>query len=120
MRNEWDESVNWIVELRALTAKHTTRVERDRSDDWQEALRASGLFSPFEHQTFANPVRVSVETLRARIASLSFVALLDDEPRARAAGRGLAPGLRPWPGRRRRPVGHPASHHVVWCRRLEV
>jgi SAM-dependent methyltransferase len=120
VRNEWDESVDWIVELRALTAKHAARVERDRSDDWQEALSASGLFSPFEQQAFANPVRVSVDTLQARIASLSFVALLDDEPRAvlldevsrLVCDRGLvaADGL----------LDTPYRTYVVWCRRLQV
>ncbi len=119
VRNEWDDSVDWIVEMRALTAKHASRVERDRSDDWRETLGATGLFSSYQEQTFANPVRVSAETLRARIASLSFVALLDDEPRSRllaevsdlVAARGLvaADGL----------LDTPYRTHVTWCRRLE-
>ena len=120
MRNEWDESVDWIVEMRALTAKHAARVERDRSDAWREALGATGLFSPYEEAMFPNPVRVSVDTLRARIASLSFVALLDDAPRERlldevaelVARRGLvaADGL----------LDTPYRTHLTWCRRLEV
>ncbi len=119
VRNEWDESVDWIVELRALTAEHMARVERDRADDWREPVSATGLFSPYRERSFANPVRVSVETLRARIASLSFVALLDDEPRGRlldavsdlVAERGLvaADGL----------LDTPYRTFVVWCRRLE-
>jgi SAM-dependent methyltransferase len=120
VRNEWDESVDWIAEMRGLTAKHADRIERDRSDDWREALGASGLFSPYRERMFPNPVRVSPETLRARIASLSFVALLDDEPRARlldevsalVTERGLvaADGL----------LDTPYRTHVTWCRRLEV
>jgi ubiquinone/menaquinone biosynthesis C-methylase UbiE len=120
VRNEWDESVAFIDELRALTAEHTGRLERDRSDDWRDGLRATGLFSPIQEQAFANPVRVSVETLRARIASLSFVALLDDEPRARlldavsdlAAAHGVvaADGM----------LDTPYRTHIAWCRRREV
>lgn len=119
VRNEWDESVDWIAEMRALTARRAARVERDRSDEWREALGATGLFSPYREQTFPNPVRVSVDTLRARIASLSFVALLDEEPRRRlldevsdlVAERGLvAPdGL----------LDTPYRTQIMWCRRLE-
>jgi SAM-dependent methyltransferase len=120
VRNEWDESVDWIVEMRALTAEHAARIERDRSDDWREALGATGLFSPYREEAFPNPVRVSVETLRARIASLSFVALLDEAPREQlldavsemVAKRGLvaADGL----------LDTPYRTHVTWCRRLEM
>jgi SAM-dependent methyltransferase len=120
VRNEWDESVDWIVEMRALTAEHAARIERDRSDDWREALGATGLFSPYREEAFPNPVRVSVETLRARIASLSFVALLDQAPREQlldavsemVAKRGLvaADGL----------LDTPYRTHITWCRRLEV
>ncbi len=119
VRNEWDESMSWIAELRALTAKHAARVERDRSDDWREALGATGLFSPYQEQTFPNPVRVRADALRARIASLSFVALLEAEPRERlldemsdlVAERGLvaADGL----------LDTPYRTHITWCRRLE-
>ena len=116
VRNEWDESVDWIVEMRALTAKHADRIERDRSDDWREALAATGLFSPYQEAVFPNAVRVSVATLRARIASLSFVALLDDAARERlldevsdlVTQRGLiaADGL----------LDTPYRTHVTWCR----
>jgi hypothetical protein len=105
---------------RALTAKHAVRVERDRSDDRRRALGATGLFSPYQEQTFSNPVRVSVDTLRARIASLSFVALLEHEPRERlldevshlVAERGLvaADGL----------LDTPYRTHITWCRRRET
>ncbi len=120
VRNEWDESVDWIVAMRALIAKHASRVERDRSDDWRESLGATGLFSPQREEMFPNPVRVSPDTLRARIASLSFVALLDDQPRMRlldevsdlVAQRGLvaADGL----------LDTPYRTHITWCRRVEM
>ncbi|MGZ4179046.1 MAG: class I SAM-dependent methyltransferase [Solirubrobacteraceae bacterium] len=120
VRNEWDESVDWIAQMRALTARYSGRRERDRSDEWREVLGATGLFSPLTEQVFRNPVRVDPDTLRARIASLSFVALLDDEARGRlldavsdlVANRGLvaADGL----------LDTPYRTHVVWCRRLEV
>lgn len=62
----------------------------------------------------------SADTLRARIASLSFVALLDDEPRGRlldevsalVAARDLvaADGL----------LDTPYRTHITWCRRIEM
>ena len=118
VRNEWDESVQWIVAMRDLIAAHASRVERDRSDDWREALAASGRFSPYQEAIFPNPVRVSPEVLRARVASLSFVALLDDAARERlldavsdlVAERDLvaADGL----------LDTPYRTHITWCRSL--
>jgi SAM-dependent methyltransferase len=118
VRNEWDESVAWIGELRALIAQDSGRRERDRSDEWRVLLGATGLFSPISEQVFPNPVRVDPDTLRARVASLSFVALLDDQPREGlldavselVAERGLvaADGL----------LDTPYRTHVTWCRRL--
>lgn len=117
VRNEWDDSVPWIVAMRDLIARHASRIERDRSDDWREPLAATGLFSPYQEATFSNPVRVSVEMLRARVASLSFVALLDDVARERlldavaelVAERDLVAtdGL----------LDTPYRTHVTWCRR---
>ena len=119
IRNEWDDSISWIAELKALTAEHAHRVERDRADEWRETLAATGLFSPLAEQVFPNPVRVSVETLHSRVASLSFVAMLDDAPRERlrdavsdlVSKRGLvaADGL----------LDTPYRTHVVWCRRRD-
>jgi SAM-dependent methyltransferase len=119
VRNEWDESVQWIVAMREVIAQYASRVERDRSDDWREPLAATGLFSPYEEAVFPNLVRVSIETLRARVASLSFVALLEDAPRQRlldavadlVAERGLvaADGL----------LDTPYRTHVTWCRGLD-
>jgi SAM-dependent methyltransferase len=119
VRNEWDESVDWIAEMRALTARYSGRRERDRSDEWREVLGATGLFSPLSEQVFPNPVRVDPDTLRARIASLSFVALLDDEARGRlldavsdlVAQRGLLAD----DGR----LDTPYRTHVTWCRRRD-
>jgi SAM-dependent methyltransferase len=120
VRNEWDRSVDWIADLRGLTDEHTARRERDRSDEWREALAATGLFSEAREETFPNPVRVTLDTLRARIASLSFVALLDERPRTElldevsrlVQDRGLigADGM----------IDTPYRTHVVWCRRLDA
>jgi SAM-dependent methyltransferase len=120
LRNEWDRSVDWIADLRGLTDEHTARRERDRSDEWREALAATGLFSEARDEAFPNPVRVSLDTLRARMASLSFVALLDEQPRTElldevsrlVRDRGLiaADGM----------IDTPYRTHVVWCRALKT
>ena len=69
VRNEWDESVAWIVEMRALTAQHSAeRRARPlrRLAGGAERDRVCSRHS--EQQTFPNPVRVILDTLRARIA----------------------------------------------------
>ena len=68
---------------------------------------------------FPNPVRVDVETLLARVASLSYVAMLDDAARAdlldgvaRLVGN---EGLVATDGR----LDTPYRTHVTWGRRRD-
>lgn len=120
IRNEWDESVPWVAELRSLTAEHAGQPPHRHPNNSGAALDATGLFSATQERVFANRVRVDSETLQDRMSSLSYVALLDAGPRralrdavARfVSERGLvdADGL----------LDTPYRTHVVWCRRLEV
>ena len=120
VRNEWDESVPWVVELRTLIAEHAGQPPHRHGRRWRTALEATGLFTPLKEEVFAHPVRVDLEGLRARVASLSYVALMDGDARAGlldaatdlAARRGLVSA-----------DGHvvtPYRTHVLWCRRREA
>ena len=121
VRNEWDESVD-VDRGDAGADRRARRPASNATAPTSGGRRsaATGLFSPYQEAMFPNPVRVDVDTLRARVASLSFVALLDDAPRERlldavsdlVAERGLvgADGL----------LDTPYRTHVTWCRRLEA
>jgi SAM-dependent methyltransferase len=120
IRNEWDESVAWIVEMRALVAEHAGQPPRRHADHWRAPLAATRLFTPLVEEVFPNPVRVDLDTLLARVASLSYVALLEDD--ARRAVLDAVAGL----VADRRLVGSdgmldtPYRTHVAWCRRRDA
>jgi ubiquinone/menaquinone biosynthesis C-methylase UbiE len=120
VRNEWDESVPWVAELRALIAEHAGEPPHRHARGWRAALEATGLFTPLQEEVFAHPVAVDLKTLQARVASLSYVAMMDVNARRRlldavgdlARERGLVAA-----------DGHlvtPYRTHVVWCRRREA
>jgi SAM-dependent methyltransferase len=117
MRNEWDESAAWVVELRALIAEHAGEPPHRHGRRWLAALEETGLFTPLEEEEFAHPVRVDLDGLRARVASLSYVALMDGDARARlldaAADLARKRGLVSADGH----VITPYRTHVLWCRR---
>jgi SAM-dependent methyltransferase len=120
VRNEWDESVAWVVELRALIAEHAGQPPHRHARGWRTTLEATGLFTPLQEQVFAHPVEVDLETLQARVASLSYVAMMDGNARGRllsavsdlARERGLI-------GAHGRLVT-PYRTHVLWCRRRQA
>jgi ubiquinone/menaquinone biosynthesis C-methylase UbiE len=120
LRNEWDESVTWVVELRALIAAHAGEPPHRHARGWRVALEATGLFTPLQEEVFAHPVQVDLETLQARVASLSYVAMMDGGARAQLLGavsdlareRGLVGAH-----------GHlvtPYRTHALWCRRAKA
>ena len=120
VRNEWDESVPWVVDLRALIAEHAGEPPRRHAGGWRAALEVTGRFTSLEEEVFAHPVQVNLETLQARVASLSYVAMMESGARGRLLGavsdlaheRGLVAA-----------DGHlvtPYRTHVVWCRRREA
>lgn len=120
VRNEWDESVPWVVDLRALIAEHAGEPPHRHTRGWRAALEATGRFTALEEEVFAHPVQVDLATLQARVASLSYVAMMDGEARGRLLGavsdlaheHGLVTA-----------EGHlvtPYRTHVVWCRRREA
>jgi ubiquinone/menaquinone biosynthesis C-methylase UbiE len=119
IRNEWDESVPWVGALRALIARHAGEPPHRHERKWRTALEATALFTPPEEEVFDHPVDVDLETLRARVASLSYVAMMDEDRRAAlldavcelARDQGLVASS----GR----IVTPYRTHVIWCRRRD-
>jgi SAM-dependent methyltransferase len=117
IRNEWDESVGWVAEMRALIARRAGEGPRRHGRDWREPLAATGLFTPLSERVVANPIRVDADTLAARIASMSYIAMMDDDRRTAllndigelVSARGVvgADGG----------IETPYDTHVLWCRR---
>ena len=119
IRNEWDDSVAWIGQMRALIAETAGQPPHRHAHHWRGLLEAAGLFTPLVEEVFPNPVRVDVETLLARVASLSYVAMLDDAARADLLD-GVArlvgtEGLVAADGR----LDTPYRTHVAWGRRRD-
>jgi SAM-dependent methyltransferase len=119
MRNEWDESVAWIARMRALIAEHAGQPPRRHAQHWRGPLEATGLFTPLAEATFPNPARVSLDTLLARVASLSYVALLESDAR-RALLDAVARLVRDRQllGRDGR-LDTPYRTDAAWCRRRD-
>lgn len=116
IRNEWDESVAWVLDMRRLVAEHAGPPPRTHRRSWRDPLETSGLFAPLAEQVVPNPVAVDLPTLLARIASISFVAMMPAAERRRlldalaelVRGRGLvgADGQ----------IATPYRTHVMWTR----
>jgi SAM-dependent methyltransferase len=99
VRNEWDAQGPWALALR----DYIHDVWRDPSThggDWRSELDATGRFEPFAEDSVANDQWGDLESLLARVASMSYIAARPDDERARVldgarellVGRGLAPG----------------------------
>jgi SAM-dependent methyltransferase len=84
------------VRIQELLAPYRGDTPAHASDGWRAAIDASDLFEPAGLQTFANAQSLDGDGLVDRFGSVSFVAALDDAPRAQllAALRALAGGGR--------------------------
>jgi SAM-dependent methyltransferase len=83
IRNEWDKSVDWVAAMYDLIRKHAGDPPHRHPRGWRAALDATGRFAPLTERVFPNPVEVDVEALAARVASLSYIAMLAAADRER-------------------------------------
>jgi SAM-dependent methyltransferase len=79
--NVKDESVEWVRLLSEIIEPYRGRAPRVASGAWKDAFERTELFTPLERARFAFVHDVDVETLVARVASISFIAAL--APRVR-------------------------------------
>ena len=81
--NARDESADWVARLSDIIEPHRGDVPRFVSRKWERAFEATELFGPLEERQFGFAQEMDAETLAARVASISFIAALSDDERAR-------------------------------------
>jgi ubiquinone/menaquinone biosynthesis C-methylase UbiE len=112
--NVRDETVEWERRLSELMKRHQAEAPRKRWGRWRDAFERTELFTPLRERKFVHEQKGDVDTMLARVASISFVSALPDEQRARFLGevRALV-----------EPYGSPLVMHyrteVYWCRRRD-
>jgi ubiquinone/menaquinone biosynthesis C-methylase UbiE len=115
--NSWDESVPWVQRTQALVHEHVKDAPQQRTSSWAQRLAETELFTTLEQETFANVVRGDVDTLLARVASVSYIAALD-EPEREQVLAGVRDVLATDPlTRNQAELAMPYTTHVTWCRR---
>jgi SAM-dependent methyltransferase len=81
--NVWDDSVEWVARMQELVRAHQGETPQRSTSAWREQLSTTGLFTPFADRALPHVVRGTLDVLRARIASTSFIATLPERERAR-------------------------------------
>jgi SAM-dependent methyltransferase len=82
--NERDTSVDWAGKLDAIVEPYRRDGPHPRS---QREVELGDRFGPLHHADFGHAQVVDLPTLRDRIASMSFVAVLPDDERMRVLDR---------------------------------
>lgn len=82
--NERDTSVDWVNELDSIVEPYRRDGPHPRS---QREVELGDQFGPLHHADFSHAQVVDLDTLRDRVASMSFVAVLPDEERLRVLDR---------------------------------
>lgn len=75
--------------VQEILEPHGRGVSTHRGHDPQEAIGASGLFGAVEHRSWPYVQRLSRAHLIDRIASISYIAILDPDSRAEVLGQVL-------------------------------
>jgi SAM-dependent methyltransferase len=93
--NRRDESVPWVAELGRLLDRYERDTPRFARRLWAKAFEANAPFTPLEERTFQHEHELDVQGLQDRVVSVSFIAALDDDERARVLGEvaAIAGGL---------------------------
>jgi SAM-dependent methyltransferase len=81
--NAWDEEVPWVGRVQALVHEHVHGAPQHATSRWPQELEQTGLFAPLGANTFAHTVISDLDTLLARVASVSYISALPDPERAR-------------------------------------
>jgi SAM-dependent methyltransferase len=80
--NRRDERVAWMRDFSRILDGRAGDAPRYRTGLWRRGFDASPAFAPLELQTWPHHGAGGRDVVLARVASMSFVAALDDEPRA--------------------------------------
>jgi SAM-dependent methyltransferase len=116
--NAWDEEVGWVARVQALVHEHVAGAPQHATSQWPQELDATGLFTPLSEKTFAHVVSGDLDTLLARVASVSYISALDAPARERVLA-GVRQIVAEDPATSRRPeLAMPYTAHVRSFRRL--
>jgi SAM-dependent methyltransferase len=80
--NRRDERVAWMRDFSRILDGRAGDAPRYRTGLWRRGFDASPAFAPLELQTWPHHGAGGRDVVLARVASMSFVAALDDAPRA--------------------------------------
>jgi SAM-dependent methyltransferase len=80
--NRRDERVAWMLGFSAILDAHAGDAPRYKHGTWRRGFDGNPAFDPLELRTWPHTGAAGRDVIRARVASMSFVAALDDEPRA--------------------------------------
>ena len=80
--NRRDERVDWMRELTRILDARAGDTPRYRTGLWRRGFDGNPAFRPLELQTWPHRGAAGRDIVLARVASMSFVAALGEEPRA--------------------------------------
>jgi len=80
--NRRDERVAWMRDLSRILDTRSGDAPRYRNGTWRRGFDGNPAFAPLELHTWPHRGAEGRDVVMARVASMSFVAALDDEPRA--------------------------------------
>jgi ubiquinone/menaquinone biosynthesis C-methylase UbiE len=80
--NAWDEQVPWVKRTQALVHEHVHGAPQHATSRWPEELEQTGLFTTLSQERFGHVVTGDLDTLLARVASVSYISALPDAARA--------------------------------------
>jgi SAM-dependent methyltransferase len=85
--NERDESVDWVAELNGIVEPYRGAEPRAGS---QRNVGLGDLFGPLQNAEFRHAQMIDVAMLTDLVASMSYVAVLPDDERAKVLDRVIA------------------------------
>jgi SAM-dependent methyltransferase len=105
-RRRMDEPLNQAIE--ELIAPHRGHPSAFHTGAWRAAFERTKLFGPFEERVFSNEQSLDADGLVDRIASVSFIATLDEQERTK-----VLQAARALPGAGRVTISHDTEVQVA-------
>ena len=116
--NVKDETVDWVSQLAEIIEAYRGSAPRVASGAWKDAFERTELFSPLERARFSFVHETDMQTVLARVTSISFIAALAPRVRERIVEqvRELVTTHPDTRGRRFFPLRYRTG--VYWCDRV--
>ncbi len=112
MWNVRDVSVPWVARLTEILDRYAPDdVPRHRRDDWRRVFETTDRFTTLEQRSFPHAQVVDPQSVRDRVGSISFVAVLSQRTRQAVLDEVAALVAAEPP-----PVTIPYETRVYWCR----